>query len=123
LTAIAIGTALFAKTGYANPATGAIPANGPDERIQLAQDGPGSGTGTGRVRLPDRRRPWFRQGTAAGARTPRAAGRLSCLVPAADPSGFATNLRSTVLGGLRLRCMASARGVAAQGENRPTPWA
>jgi hypothetical protein len=49
LTAIAIGTALFAKTGYANPATGAIPANGPDERIQLAQDGPGSGTGTGRV--------------------------------------------------------------------------
>jgi hypothetical protein len=50
LTAIAVGTALFAGTGYANPPAGAIPANAPDQRIQLVQYGPGSGTGTGRVR-------------------------------------------------------------------------
>ena len=50
LTAIAVGTALFAETGYANPAAGAIPANAPDQRIQLVQYGPGSGSGTGRVR-------------------------------------------------------------------------
>ena len=52
LIAIAIGTALFAETGYAHPlaAAGAIHANAPDQRIQLVQYGPGSGTGTGRVR-------------------------------------------------------------------------
>jgi hypothetical protein len=50
LTAIAVGTALFAETDYANAAAGAIPANAPDQRIQLVQYGPGSGTGTGRVR-------------------------------------------------------------------------
>jgi hypothetical protein len=48
LTSIAVGTALFAGTGYASPAAGAIPANAPDQRIQLVQYGPG--TGTGRVR-------------------------------------------------------------------------
>ena len=30
LTTIAVGTALFAETGYANPAAGQIPANAPD---------------------------------------------------------------------------------------------
>jgi hypothetical protein len=50
LTAIAVATAMFAETGYANPAAGAIPANAPDQSIQLVQYGPGSGTGTGRVR-------------------------------------------------------------------------
>ena len=50
LTTIAVGTALFAEMGYANPAAGQIPANAPDQRIQLVQYGPGSGTGTGRVR-------------------------------------------------------------------------
>ena len=50
LTAIAVGTALFAETGHANLAAGAIPVNAPDQRIQLVQYGPGSGTGTGRVR-------------------------------------------------------------------------
>jgi len=54
LTAITVGTALFAEMGYANPAAGAIPANAPDQHIQLVQYGPdygpGSGTGTGRVR-------------------------------------------------------------------------
>jgi hypothetical protein len=47
LTAIAVGTALFAETDHANAAAGAIPANAPDQRIQLVQYGPGSGTGTG----------------------------------------------------------------------------
>ena len=52
LTAIAVGTALFAETGYAHPlaAAGAIPANAPDQHSLLVQYGPGSGTGTGRVR-------------------------------------------------------------------------
>ncbi len=30
LTTIAVGTALFAEMGYANPAAGQIPANAPD---------------------------------------------------------------------------------------------
>ncbi len=50
LTAIALGTALFTGSGYADPPAGAIPASTPDQRIQLVQYGPGSGTGTGRVR-------------------------------------------------------------------------
>jgi hypothetical protein len=50
LTTIAVGTALFVETGYANPGAETIPANAPDQSIQLVQYGPGSGSGTGRVR-------------------------------------------------------------------------
>src|SRR5258708_28919901 len=50
LTAIAVGTALFAETGSANPAAGQISTNAPDQGVQLVHYGPGSCTRTGRPR-------------------------------------------------------------------------
>ena len=64
-TAIAVGMALFAETGYANPAAGTTPAYAPVQGIQLVQYGPGSGTGLGRVRC------WWVRGEPGSGQGPQ----------------------------------------------------